>query len=131
MTALPGGGRHTRGLAVLVLLLAAAGCGDDRDLTKGSSEPAGTGTSSRTATPLIIAELTRLGRTDLLSPAPDIPCNPPFVHGYKWAGGDFETLTKAMSWDGSIDGKRALDGGSLCYAAGPHKAFNPSVWCCK
>ena len=75
-------------------------------------------------------ELSKLGRADMLSPAMDIHCSPPFVHGFKWVGGD-ETLYKAMSWNGSTDAKDALENGSLCYAAGPHKAFNPSNWCCK
>ena len=85
------------------------------------------------ATGLMVAELTRLGKAHLLVRATGLPCEAPFVTGFKWNGEDYDVLTKAMSagTGPAVDPADALARGSLCYAPGPHRAFNNANWCCK
>ena len=93
--------------------------------------PGNSGTPA--ATGLMVAELTRLGKAHLLVRATGLPCEAPFVAGFKWNGEDYDVLTKAMSagTGPAVDPADALARGSLCYAPGPHRAFNNANWCCK
>ncbi len=81
----------------------------------------------------MLAELTRLGKPHLLVPTAGLPCEAPFLAGYTWNGEDYEVLTKAMSagTGPSVDPEGAQARGALCYAPGPHRAFNNTRWCCK
>lgn len=100
----------------------------------GSGAVGATGNSGGpVATGLMVAELTRIGKAHLLVRATGLPCEAPFVAGYKWNGEDYDVLTKAMSagTGPAVDPADALARGSLCYAPGPHRAFNNANWCCK
>lgn len=104
-------------------------------VTAPTSGPVGVPGNSGTpaATGLMVAELTRLGKAHLLVRTTGLPCEAPFLTGFKWSGEDYDVLTKAMSAGAgpAVDPVDAQARGALCYAPGPHRAFNNTTWCCK